>query len=434
MIEDGRVLRQLDERGLTGWSALESSNFYAKAVSEDRLIASKLVETESGPALEHPRLDFISYPYEWTFSMLKDAALLQLDLLEAALQDGITIKDATPFNIQFSKGRPVFIDVGSFERYKPGEPWLGYRQFTRQFLFPLMLHAWAGVAFQPWLRGNMDGPSAADMKRILSWGRRIRPSVFLHVSLQARMERNLEGAAVRDELGSSGMNAELILANVRKLRTLVAKIEIDDDDHGWITYDACSHVGRDRDSKAEFLRAAIEVNKPSRFLDLGANDAHFSEIAADRGAVAVAVDGDQPVLDAVYRRGSEVNIVVSDLTNLSPSQGWAGQERRDLVGRARPDMVLAYGIIHHLIYTASVPPTAVVDWLASFGCPVVVEFVAPDDEMVQTLIANKHQEELHPNRTKESFLELLEDEFDVLDTLTLGQGTRTLFSLQPSSS
>ncbi len=366
--------------------------------------------------------------------MLKDAALLQLDLLEEALKDGITIKDATPFNIQFVDGRPLFIDVGSFERYNPGEPWLGYRQFTRQFLFPLMLHAWAGVPFQPWLRGSMEGPSAADMKRLLGFGRRVRPSVFLHVSLQARMERNLEGQSVRDGLESSGMNADLILNNVRKLRALVSKIELEVGNEGWISYEECTHVGRDRESKAEFLRAAISTNPPSRFLDLGANDAYFSEIASSEGAVAVAVDGDQPVLDAVYRRGSDVNIVVSDLTNLSPSQGWAGIERPDLVSRASPDMVLAYGIIHHLIYTASVPPTAVVDWLSSFRCPVVVEFVAPDDEMVQTLTANKHEDELHPNRDKDAFIALLQRDFEVLDTLTLGDGTRTLFSLQPSSS
>jgi hypothetical protein len=140
LLDENRVIRLLDERGLEGWRALSTTAFFRSAVAEGRLIDA--VETTKAPpggaaALEHPRLPFISYPYEWTFSMLKDAAILQLDLLEGALSDGLTIKDATPYNIQFLDGRPQFIDIGSFEAYRPGEPWIGYRQFTRQFLFPL---------------------------------------------------------------------------------------------------------------------------------------------------------------------------------------------------------------------------------------------------------------------------------------------------------
>jgi len=201
VVYDGsRVLRLLDKRGLEAWQALKATPFFGKAVADGRLIQTE--ETSEFPgdatgALEHPRLPLITYPYEWTFSMLKDAALLQLDLLADALADGITIKDATPFNIQFVSGRPIFIDLGSFEAYRSGEPWIGYRQFTRQFLFPLMLRAWVGLAFQPWLRGDMEGPTAGEMKLLLSKGQKLRPSALMHVSLQARMEDRMSGAAVR---------------------------------------------------------------------------------------------------------------------------------------------------------------------------------------------------------------------------------------------
>jgi hypothetical protein len=221
--DDKRILRLLDERGLQAWHALESTGFFKEAVADRRLIeTTKTPDTFDGVAgvLEHPRLPLITYPYEWTFSMLKDAALLQLDLLKDALADGITIKDATPFNIQFVSGKPIFIDVGSFEEYQGGEPWIGYRQFTRQFLFPLMLRAWVGLPFQPWLRGDMEGPTAGEMRQLLSTGRRMRPSALMHVSLQARMEDRLSGAAVREDLKDAGFSAELILANVRKLRNL----------------------------------------------------------------------------------------------------------------------------------------------------------------------------------------------------------------------
>ncbi|MFZ0013545.1 MAG: class I SAM-dependent methyltransferase [Acidimicrobiia bacterium] len=433
IVFDGdRVLRLLDERGLQGWEALSASNFFTRATGDGRLIASEPVDHPGvAGALEHPPIPFISYPYEWTFSMLKDAALLQLDLLAEALADGLTIKDATPFNIQFIEGRPVFIDVGSFEAYAAGEPWIGYRQFTRQFLFPLMLRAWAGLPFQPWLRGNMEGPTAAEMKSILSLGQRMKPAAMLHVSLQARMEERMSGAAVRDQLKTAGFSADLILANVRKLRKLVSGLDWDWSGGGWVEYESCDHVGRDRVTKGEFLTRAITTHGPERVLDLGANDGYFTEIAHGQGSVAIAVDGDEEVLEALYRRGTKVSLALGDLTNPSPSQGWAGVERPGLDERARPDLVIAYGLIHHLVYTASIPPVSVVEWLSSYGCPVVVEFVSPDDEMVAKLTANKTAAELHQGRTRSEFEELLESRFIVVDTLDLGEGVRVLYHLVP---
>ncbi len=432
--EGDRVLRLLDDRGLRGWEALSSSKFFAEATASGKLIAAQRVEyegSEAAAAIEHPVVPFVSYPYEWTFSMLKDAALLQLDLLDRALRDGLTIKDATPFNIQFVDGKPQFIDIGSFEAYEPGEPWIGYRQFTRQFLFPLMLHAWAGVAYQPWLRGDMEGPTAADMRKLLSLRKRLKPATMLHVTLQARMEERMSGAAVRQDLKTAGFSADLILANVAKLQRLVSGLEWDGSGHGWVEYEACSHVERDRATKGKFLEDAIGRHSPTRVLDLGANDGFFSEIARRHGALAVAVDGDEQVLDALYRRGTTVSLALGDLTNPSPAQGWAGVERPSLFSRARPDLVIAYGLIHHLIYTASIPPATVVEWLASFDCPVLVEFVSPEDPMVARLTANKTSAELHLGRAPDEFESILGSRFGTVGRTELGDGVRALYEVVP---
>ncbi len=365
--------------------------------------------------------------------MLKDAALLQLELLADALSEGITIKDATPFNIQFLAGRPIFIDVGSFEPYRKGEPWIGYRQFTRQFLFPLMLRAWIDLPHQTWLRGDMEGPTAAQMKRLLPRSKRMKPSVMMHVSLQARMEERLSGQSVRSDLAEAGFSADLILANVRKLRSLVESLEWNPEVEGWSEYQSCTHVGRDRDTKSEFLKAALTKYRPRLVADFGANDGHFSSLAAEAGALAVAIDGDEPVLDDLYRRsaGSSLAIIVSDLTNPSPGQGWAGGERPALFDRVQPDLIIAYGVIHHLIYTASVPPVEVLRWLRSFNSAVTLEFVAPDDPMVEKLTANKLESELHPGRTRDEFRRLLTDLFEVTAEQALEGGTRLLFELKP---
>ncbi len=437
VFEADRVIRVLDQRGLNAWKALSDSTFYSSAVAEGSLIASTEVPNppEGAPgALEHPRVPVITYPYEWTFSMLKDAAQLQLELLARALDDGLTIKDATPFNIQFVEGRPLFIDIGSFEPYRDGEPWIGYRQFTRQFLFPLMLRAWLDVPFQPWLRGDMEGPTASQMKSLLPAGKRWKPAALGHVVLQARMEQRLAGEAVRDDLSAAGFNAEMILANVNKLRGLVDSLSWNPTAEGWADYESCNHVGRDRETKAGFLRHSIGRVKPQRVLDLGANDAFFSEIAADGGAHAIAVDGDEAILEQVYANGAgkNLNVVLTDLANPSPSQGWSGVERPGIVQRSNPDLVIAYGLIHHLIYTASIPPASVLDWLRGFDSPVVLEYVAPDDEMVLKLTNNKHEDELHVGRDESAFRSLLAQRFSVQAEKSIAGGTRTLFDLTPA--
>jgi hypothetical protein len=262
-------------------------------------------------------------------------------------------------------------------------------------------------------------------------GRRKRLKALLHVTLQARLEASQSGRAVRDDLKTAGFNADLILANVRKLRGLVESLAWEPGAEGWVEYGDCTHVGRDRDTKSAFLEEILERRRPRRVVDLGANDGHFTAIAAKAGATAVAVDGDEGVLDAVYRRQVGVEVVLSDLGNPSPSQGWAGQERPALFNRISADMVVAYGVIHHLIYTASVPPIAVLEWLRGLDAPVALEYVSPDDEMVGRLLANKRVSELHPGRGEDEFRRLIEERFAIEGERRLGSGTRVLFDLSP---
>lgn len=243
----------------------------------------------------------------------------------------------------------------------------------------------------------------------------------------------MSGRAVREDLRSAGFGVDMILANVTKLKALVESLEWDHPEEGWSEYHSRDHVARDRDAKAGFLGAALEQAHPGRVLDLGANDGHFTKLAAEAGAHVVAVDSDEAVFDRLYREslGIDVSLVVTDLANPSPSQGWAGRERPGLTKRARPDLVIAYGLIHHLIYTASIPASGVISWLRRFSCPVVLEFVSPDDVMVGQLTANKLDHEIHPGGEEAHFRSLLEGHFEVVSERDLPGGTRVLFQLRP---
>jgi hypothetical protein len=145
--------------------------FAASALAQDRRIVATEDLGEAPPPwavlLRHERIPFVSYPYEWPFSLLKRAALLQLDLLTEAIGAGLILKDASPYNVQWNGASPVFIDVGSFERLREGEAWAGYRQFCQLQLYPLMLQAFRNVPYQPWLRGAIDGITPAEMRALL---------------------------------------------------------------------------------------------------------------------------------------------------------------------------------------------------------------------------------------------------------------------------
>ena len=211
-------------------------------------------------ALRHERLPFVSYPYEWTFSMLKDAALLQLRVTREALAAGLALKDATPYNVQWRGARPVFIDVGSFERARPGEPWLGYRQFCMLFLYPLLLESYRGIPFQPWLRGSLEGIHPAEARSLLRGRDTLRGGVFKHVALHAKLERShADGAKdVRKELRDAGFAKELIEANLKGLEKLVRGLEPPGGPTEWSDYGTtCSYSDEDTRAKEEFVRAAV---------------------------------------------------------------------------------------------------------------------------------------------------------------------------------
>jgi len=199
---NGRVLRLLSEQGLADWRALSSSPLFEELEQDGSLVGTREVEAiadvpgaiHGGVAgvLEHDVIPFVSYPYEWSFSMLRDAALLQLALVRRAIEAGMILKDSSPYNVQFKGAEPTFIDVGSFEQLREGEPWAGYRQFCMLFLYPLLLQAWKDVPFQPWLRGSLDGISPHECRSLLSPRDRFRRGTFTHVVMHDRLERRYE--------------------------------------------------------------------------------------------------------------------------------------------------------------------------------------------------------------------------------------------------
>jgi hypothetical protein len=444
--QDGQVYRALDRRAMENWQLLAATRLFAEGVADGQIVGTELaagVDTIDGEewvgVLRHEQIPVVSYPYEWTFSMLRDAALLQLDLLSAALAEGMILKDSTPFNVQWRGTTPVFIDIGSFEALEPGDVWIGYDQFLRQYLYPLMLTAHVGIPFQPWLRGQPDGPTAEQLRRVMSTRDLLRKSGLLHVALPARAERTArsEGRNIRSELKDAGFSKEMIESNAKGLRRIVSGLGWNPGSSRWNRYATeCDHVRVDRGAKAAFVTRVLADDAPAVVWDVGANDGYFSRLAAETAGYVLALDADDVILDEVYRSlkvsgPDNVLPIVQDLADPSPGIGWRGLERPPLGDRSSPDLVLCLAVVHHLVIGRNVPLRAVVAWLADLGARVVLEFVAPEDPMVRALTVNKKPHEVHRDYNEADLRSYLNERFVIESEDELPGGTRRLFALRP---
>jgi SAM-dependent methyltransferase len=449
--QDGRVLRGLSGRAADDWDRLSATRFFPSLTAAGQIVRTAVHQGEAPASprgarwarvLEHERIPVVSYPYEWPFAMLRAAAVLHLEVLAAALDEGMSLKDGTAYNVQFVGSRPTFIDVGSFE--PSSGPWPGYRQFCQTMLFPLLVQAHLGTPYQPFLRGSVDGLTASDVTGMFSGLRRFRKGVLRNVTLHSVLERKVTTASetVKADLKSSGFSTELAKATTKNLLKLVRGLEVakrgsaGDDDHSvWSDYrDTCSYSDADATAKRAFVRAALAEGESRVVLDLGANDGEYSMIAAERADHVVAVDGDERVVDLLYRRlraaGDEkVLPLVMDLTDPSGGIGWRNRERAPFLDRVRPDLTLALALVHHLTIAANVPLPEVVMWLAAFGGRTVVEFPHTDDVQVQRLLANKPAG-LFDDYRRDAFETLLSERFLVHRQETLPAGTRTIYLVE----
>jgi len=440
-----RVLRGLDGPAAKAWHDLEATTFLADLVDRGKVIPTSEIELDGAPTsprgepwtavLEHEPVPLVTYPYEWPFSMLRAAALCQLDVLDAALAEGWSLQDGTAYNLQFIGPRPVFVDIGSFERERG--PWAGYRQFCETMLYPLMLQAHTGVAYQPELRGRLEGITTATMERVLRGSGRLRRGVIRHVTLHGLVERRSTGASedTKRELRTAGFTAELTRSLVGQLRRLVAGLEVGRRRTAWADYYAtCSYSDEDVTAKRHLVQTEVAARSPGTVLDLGANDGAYSMLVAPHAAYVVAVDGDEQVVDRLWRRLAADRVanvlpLVVDLVDPSPGLGWRNRERRPFEQRASADVALALALVHHLVIGRNVPMAMVVDWLADLAAAVVVEVPHREDPMVQRLLANKPAG-LFDDYGLERFSEELDRRFRSVRSQRLPGGTRTLEVLE----
>lgn len=382
--------------------------------------------------LQHPRVPFFSYPYEWTFAQLKAAALAHLDVQITALDLGAVLSDATPYNMQCVDGRVQLVDILSLRPYTDGEIWTGYNQFCRLFLLPLLLEAWSGVPFQPLLRGSLEGIRLIDAVRMLPARKRwLTVNGLMHVTLHAAQERAHGRARTGTLAARPTMAKSRYRAMLTELRLWIATLSSKRPRTYWHDYatDNSYDAGNQR-QKEEFVTAFVSRHGVKTLWDLGGNSGDYSLAALRAGARhAVVFDSDLDALDLAFQRQKDnpgLQPVVMDCGDPSPSLGWQQRERGGLAERADAEALLALALTHHLAISRNIPPRSLAHWLVSLAPRGVVEFVPKSDPMVQRMLAAR--EDVFHDYDEPSFLGYLQEVADIESTRRLQTGDRLLIA------
>lgn len=443
---EDRIFRVLGDQAHRNFRRLKSSGAYDALRSRGWLIAAEEVDLNDAEysglhTLEHPRLPFISYPYEWPFSLLKRAALLHLDLHICALGFDFTLSDASAYNVQFVGVKPIFIDTPSLIPYREGDLWVGQRQFAEQFLNPLLLQSLLGISSNAWYRGALEGISIADTARLIGPLRKwLSPQILANVTLPDLLQRKARRAP---ESGATKkarpLPKDALLFMLTRLRHWIDNLQPRNvGPTEWQNYASSneSYRGTEESRKQEFIAEFSRAAAPQCAWDLGCNTGLYSEILLRNDAKSVVgFDFDVQALESAVERASSKNLqllpLFFDAANPSPSQGWAEAERQGISSRAAADALIALALVHHLAIGRNIPLASVLRWIVGLAPRGVIEFVPKSDPMVERMM--RFREDIFADYSKEGFERMLRDEAAIVRVLELSPGGRTLYEYRRSS-
>jgi ribosomal protein L11 methylase PrmA len=438
--QGGKLYRQVNQAYRLDYDLLLSSGLYKRLVAEGLLIfhAEAAIEP-SDPNLAYKviapeMLAFISYPFEWSFSQYQDAALTTLKIQKIALEYGMSLKDASAYNIQYNRGKPVWIDTLSFEIYKEGKPWVAYRQFCQHFLAPLALTAYRDIRLSQLMRVYIDGIPLDLASHILPHRARLNFGLFSHIFLHARAQQSFADKAVEKKRFNIAMSRPALLGIIESLESTVRKLKWNPAGTEWGNYyETTNYTDSAFLHKKQVVSEWMNRIKPKIAWDLGANTGVFSRIASQAGGYTISVDVDPAAVEHNYKqvkieKEQRILPLIIDLTNPSPAIGWYNRERQSLSERGPADVVLALALIHHLAISNNVPLSKLTEFFYDMCQWLVIEFVPKSDSQVQKLL--KSREDIFPQYTQRDFEEVFRERFDIREAINLHESQRFLYLME----
>jgi hypothetical protein len=435
----GTFYRQVNHSFRQQFEAFLASGLYDELVRDGMLVPHEqmgleLAATNDAYAVIRPeRIAFISYPYEWSFGQLQDAASLTLEIQERALAKGFTLRDSSAYNIQFQGGRPVLIDTLSFEPHVEGKPWDAYKQFCEQFLLPLTLMSTRDVRCGTLLRSYLDGIPLDLGSRLLPRRTWVSPSTVLHIHLHAWAQGRYAGSSVSMASKGRGMSRQALLTLIRGLKSAVKGLSWRAAGTEWADYTEDNNYSQAAaQSKRDLVVSYLREAEAKVVWDLGANTGEYSRAAREVVPLVVSFDVDPAAVERNYRRiraERETGILplLLDLTNPSPAQGWAGRERLSLAERGPADAVLALALIHHLAIGHNLPLEKIAAYLGRLAPRLIIEFVPKSDSQVKRLMLSRP--DIFPHYTKDGFEQAFARHFTIESSAPIENSERWLYCM-----
>ncbi|MBA4147302.1 MAG: SAM-dependent methyltransferase [Verrucomicrobia bacterium] len=433
----GEFLRVVQPSYAANYDLLLGSGLYDSLVKRGLLIPHE--EIQRGTAfpdayklLKPQQLSFISYPYEWCFSQLKDAALATLEIQKLAIAHGMNLKDATAYNIQFVEGRPLLIDTLSFEKLE-AKPWIAYGQFCRHFLAPLALMSYRDVRLSQLLRVHLDGIPLELASKLLPTRSRLKLWLLIHLHLHSASERKL-GDKRLDRSAQQKYSIKSLEGLIQSLGTAIETLRWEPPKNVWGNYyeetvTPGKYVGHKKEIVSQFLQSA----KPAVVWDLGANTGLFSRLAAENGSSVLSFDGDPDCVEINYleaRKKNEKRILplLMDLVNPSPALGWDNSERMRWLERHTPDLTIALALIHHLAIGNNLPWQQLVEFFHKISPRLIIEFVPKNDPNAQKLL--RVREDIFTDYTREKFEEAFSERFEIEAAAAVEDSERKVYLMR----
>ncbi len=432
--KDNMLFRQVNKVFKEHFDLFISSGLYEKWVKQqvmiphERVIVNLTGSPEYYTILKPEKIGFISYPWEWSFDMLKDAALLTLQLVKEALSSGMVLKDATPYNIQWHKGRLLFIDSLSFEKYNPEEPWIAYRQFCENFLAPLLLMHYSKNSLQQLFLAYPEGIPLAVARSLMPGRSRFSLHTYLHIHLHAKVANRKSSAPA----SKTKFSRQKFLNLIKSLELLINKLRLPEQTTAWSSYyEEASGRNDYLEQKKKIITQWLDTMPSLKTAaDLGANDGEFSRLLSAKNIQTIAADFDPFCINKLYNRlkaGKEKNIqpLIVDLSNPSPAIGVNNRERDSFLSRLQVDLALALALVHHLAIGKNIPFEMIAEFFHKICSTIIIEFVPKEDEKVQMMLAGK--KDIYTNYSAESFEKAFGRFFKIIHKETIPGTGRTLY-------
>jgi len=435
---DGKLYRQINTSYKESYDLLMKSGLYDSLVEEGLLVPHtevnvKFEAQEKGYKVIEPEvIRFISYPYEWCFSQLRDAATATLKIQRKALEFGVSLKDCSAYNIQFRANKPILIDSLSFEKYRENSPWVAYRQFCQHFLAPLALMCYTDYRLNQLQRIYIDGVPLDMASRLLPLRTRFRPSLLMHIHLHSASQKRFENKTVN--AGRSRMSGLSLRGLIDNLESTIGKLRLSRNKTVWSNYyEDTNYSPQGFEHKKKIVANFLDNVQPESVWDLGGNTGVFSRIAGERGINTISFDVDagaveKNYLECVSTGQANVLPLVVDLTNPSAGIGWENRERMSLLERGAAEMVFALALIHHLSICNNVPLNRLAAFFRRLCQYLVIEFIPKEDSQVQRLLASR--EDVFEDYNQDAFERELQQYFTIEERIKILDSQRTLYLMR----